>query len=341
MTNIVNLVNIELTDIFSLIKPYISFGGSSVPTIADGVTLYFKGYPEDNDSKYLLVKFIKELRKNLKTANKHFYLNIMLHMDELGKGVYDIEVLKQIIPSIDKREEDYKDKNYVDHYLVFIGEPTTKTKKDLRTKVEKLFDDGQQRSNMLQKIIPIIEPTDSNEAKLVEDIIYFKKNFGGIGFWPLPVIEGIGVELMTCLMEILPGEQTQPEEERTLAGVVNSNLKKFYQIEGAEPISGYQNFVTLHRWAGRLLFDVLLVIIAVYALLSSFICWFRSLFLRFFWLFMAVVLLFIGVFFSLLYCDPSWRNLAEGNLILFLTILVIAIIAILMFVKKSRQGELP
>jgi hypothetical protein len=152
MTNIVNLVNIELTDIFSLIKPYISFGGSSVPTIADGVTLYFKGYPEDNDSKYLLVKFIKELRKNLKTANKHFYLNIMLHMDELGKGVYDIEVLKQIIPSIDKREEDYEDKNYVDHYLVFIGEPTTKTKKDLRTKVEKLFDDGQQRSNMLQKI---------------------------------------------------------------------------------------------------------------------------------------------------------------------------------------------
>jgi amino acid transporter len=171
------------------------------------------------------------------------------------------------------------------------------------------------------KKFPIIEPTDSNEAKLVEDIIYFKKNFGGIGFWPLPVIEGIGVELMTCLMEILPGEQTQPEEERTLAGVVNSNLKKFYQIEGAEPISGYQNFVTLHRWAGRLLFDVLLVIIAVYAL--------------------AVVLLFIGVFFSLLYCDPSWRNLAEGNLILFLTILVIAIIAILMFVKKSRQGELP
>jgi hypothetical protein len=194
---------------------------------------------------------------------------------------------------------------------------------------------------MLQKIIPIIEPTDSNEAQLIEDIIYFKKNFGGIGFWPLPVIEGSGVELMTCLKEILPGEQTQPEEERTLAGVVNSNLKKFYRMEGAESISGYQNFVTLHRWGGRILFDVLLVIIVVYALLSAYICWFRSIFMRFFWPFIAVVLLFIGVFFSLLYCDPSWRNLAEGNLILFLTILVIAIIAVLMFVKKSRQGELP
>ena len=348
MTNIIDLVNIELTDTFSLVKPYISFGGSPIPTIADGVTLYFKNYPvDDDDSKYLLVEFIKKLRKNLKDSNRHYYLNIMLHMDDLGKGVYEIKVLKQFVPSIDKREKDYEDNNYVDHYLVFIGEPTTKTKKDLRNNVENLFHDGQQRSNMLQKIIPIIKPTVSNEKQLIEDIIYFKNNYGGIGFWPLPLTEGGGVALMTCLKEILPGVRTDPEEKRipkekwTLAEVVNFNLKENYRREGAEPISGYKNFVTLHRWGGRVIFDVLLAVIAVYALLSAIFCSFRLIFKRFFWPFLAVVLLFIWVFFSLLYFDPSWKNMAEGNLILFLTILVFVVVAILMFVKKSRQGDLP
>jgi hypothetical protein len=147
----------------------------------------------------------------------------------------------------------------------------------------------------------------------------------------------------------LPGGQTQPDngqtskEESALADpdAVNSKLIQNFRKAGAEPISGYQNFVTLHRWAGRIIFDLLLLTIVIFVLLYVFVCWFRALFARFWYLFMIFVLLLIWVFFSLLYFDPSWKNLAEGNLILFLMISGIAIIAIIMFIRRSIRGELP
>jgi hypothetical protein len=350
LSNIVKLVKVELTDPFSRIKPYISFGGSSVPTVVDGVTLYFDGYPDKD--KDLFVDFIKELRKDLKALRKDYYLNIMLHRDAIGKGIFDFKTLRQITPKKGKGEQGYEDQNDVDYFLVFLEEPTKETKKTLRENVEKLFT-GIQRRNMLRKIIPIITPiiTRMNHNKqqreddlkqLEDDLIYFDDNFGGVGFWTLPKNEGSGVDLMTCVKEILPWYKTQqPKKNPTLADDANTYLKNFYQKEGAILVSGYQNFVTLHRWGFRILFDLLLAIIAAYALLSAFICWFRVLFVRLFWWFISVVLFFIWVFFSLLYCDPSWKNFAEGNLILFLVILVIAVIIIFGYIKKSKLAEQP
>jgi hypothetical protein len=316
-----------------------SFGGSPVPTIADGVTLYFTNFPEDEESEYVFIQFIKKLRKHLRDIDNHYHFNLMLHMDAIGRGIYKDKVLKQLVPSNEKGKRTYEQQDFVDNYLVFIGEPSTQTKKHLREKVENIFD-GVQRRIMLQKLIPVITPVinsiDHDNRQLKDDIIYMKQNFGGIGFWTIPASEGSGVSLGTCLKEILPGSQRPPT-----TNIVNSKLEKNYRKEGAEPVSGYQNFVTLHRWGGRILFDILLVTIAVYALLSVFLCFLRTIFARFFWWFMVIILFSLWLFFSLLYFDPSWRNLAEGNLILFLTILAIAVFAVIGFVKKSRKGNLP
>jgi hypothetical protein len=341
-TNIVKLAHIKLQDIFSRIKPYLSLGTSPTPTMSNGVTIYFDGYPKDNDFKYLFLKFIKDLRTTLNGLKADYTLNIMLDMKAIGTGVYHSDSLKQIIPKMEKGAKGYEEQNIVDHFLVLIDEPTTKTKKDLRNKIEDLFT-GIERRTMLRKTIPVISPARLNKQRFEDDLIYFEDNFGGVGFWTLPISAGGGVDFLTCLMEILPGKNAQADKAPTPLDDVNVNadLFKFYRKEGAQPISGYRKFVTLHRWGGRILFDVLLALIVVYALLAKFFCRFRTLFGRFFWWFMGIILLFIGVFFSLLYCDPAWRDLAQGNLILLLVILVIAAIATFKYLKKSKQGENP
>lgn len=347
-TNIVKLAHLKLQDIFSRIKPLLSMGTSPIPTMSNGVTIYFDGYPPNSDSdKFLFLKFIKDLRTSLKALRKDYTLNIMLDMNAIGIGVYDSDSLKKIIPHIEKGANGYEEQNIVDHFLVFIEEPTKKTKKDLRNKVEELFT-GIHRRTMLRKIIPIITPTENNKQQLGDDLIYFEDNFGGVGFWTLPIKEGSGVAFLTCAKEILSIASAQAEEEpRTdkekppLADYVNADLQQLYRKHGARPVSGYRKFVTLHRWGGRILFDIMLAIIAVYALLAKFFCSFRDLFRRFFWWFMAFIFLFVGVFFSLLYFDPAWKNLARGNLILLLFILVITLISVLKYVKRSRRGEAP
>ena len=359
-TNIVKLAHIKLQDTFSKAKPFLSVGTSPVPTMSNGITIYFDGYPAKEDpDKYLFLNFIKGLSSSLKALNKDYKLNIMLDRRAIGEGVYDLESLKLIIPKKEKGANGYQDHDIVDNFLVFIEEPTKETKKILRNKVEDLFT-GIQRRTMLRKIIPIITPTKFNQDQLEDDLIYFEDNFGGIGLWTLPINNGDGVDFLTCVIEIFSVPKAQTEEESTpngkenshapktedkkdttLTGEVNAGIMELYQKEGAKPVSSYRKFVTLHRWGGRVLFDVLLAIIMVYALLAKLFCRFRDLFRRFFWWFMGIILLFVWVFFSLLYFDPAWKNLAQGNLILLLGILVIALISVFKYIKRSRQGEIP
>ncbi|SDU58441.1 peptidoglycan-binding domain-containing protein [Desulfobacula phenolica] len=347
ITNIVKLVNTKLTHTFSKIKPYVSFGSSPTPTIVDGVTLYFKGYPgykHDDHDWQLFIKFIKKLKAEFKKMRQDYHLNIMLSLYDIkydcNNGFYDFGILDEFVPDQKKEENDYNDQNDVDHFLVFIGANTKNTKKTLRENIESSFT-GMKRRNMLRKTIPIIKHTGDNEQQFIDDILYMEDNFGGIGLWTLPVSEGSGVELMTCVKEILPWNKIQDENKDILADVVNADLTKFYRKDGAKPISGYQNFVSLHRWGFRILFNLLLAIFMLYALFRAFSCRLRVLSVNFFWWFMSVCFLFVWVFFSLLYFDPSWKKLAEGNLILFLLIFVIVGIAILGYVKKIKQGEIP
>jgi len=265
---------------------------------------------------------------------------MMLHMDALGKGIYEFELLKNIIPSKEKGEDGYEDQDDVDHCLVFIGEPTTDTKKALRDKVEDLFE-GAQRSNMLQKIIPVLTPTGDDEQQFIDDIVYAKQNFGGIGFWKLPISKGKGVGFGTCLAEVWPWHKTKQIKNEIPADLVNVNLKNHYRMVGAPPVSGLKNFVVRYRWEGRILFDVLCILILIFILLWPLNCWFRRTLRRFYGWFVGFLIIFFLVGAALLSFDPSWKNLAEGNTILAVVLAAILVIVTIAFVKKSRQGEKP
>lgn len=91
----------------------------------------------------------------------------------------------------------------VDKILLFLERPTSDAKKELRLRMEEGLFKGPVRADVLRSIIPVVPPGghrfikstphedafDTTPAKefsqFDDDVVYFKDNFSGIGFWPV------------------------------------------------------------------------------------------------------------------------------------------------------------
>ncbi len=325
--NIGELVKVELTDPFSKIKPIISFGGSSTPTMADGVILYFEGIQQAEKPKIdgdLFIAFIEELKKQLKAKQKDFRLSIMLSMDDLGNNIYDFDILRQIIPEKEKGEKGYEYQDYVDHFLVFLEEPTTDSKKRLRREIENNFT-GYQRKTMLRKIIPVITPIAHDEKQLEQlkdDLIYFDDNFGGVGIWPLPITTG-----------------QESKDVATRVEEINIKLK-----EGKVQVWDFCKWICPKRWTFRIFWDASMVILVVFYLCYWRICKVRfishsnRIFSGIFLL--ALLLLSLLIFILLLYCDPH-RSFDFKDLVTDIGIIIYLVALLILWQLFVRKGKQP
>lgn len=173
--DIVRLIKIPRSDFHSRLKPYLTLGLSAAPVIGDGVTLYFEHYPQDGESVEAFSQFLDELGDKLRTDKRDFALNIMFRSEEIGKGIFDYQKLVERV----ERHTGQKQKILL---LALLQEPTTNGKKQLRQVVENALH-GEQRMKLLRHIVTVISFDGHNTDQLVDDIIYAKDNFGGIGFW--------------------------------------------------------------------------------------------------------------------------------------------------------------
>ncbi|AEI95652.1 hypothetical protein [Roseobacter litoralis] len=91
----------------------------------------------------------------------------------------------------------------VNKILLFLERPTSDAKKDLRVRMEEGLFRGTVRADILRSIIPVVPPgghrfvksTPHEDAfdttppkefsQFEDDVVYFKDNFSGIGFWPV------------------------------------------------------------------------------------------------------------------------------------------------------------
>ena len=141
--------------------------------------------------------------------------------------------------------------NLTGKILVLMDEPTADTKKKLRLDIDEdgsLY--GRKRELLLRNIIPVIEFDSRNWLQLEGDLIYFKDNFGGVGFWPLFVE---------------PKEKTENPDEAQKLGETNSvsgHLVKFFQQESrnGQPDSMLNKFVCENRWWFYMALAVLLIL---------------------------------------------------------------------------------
>ncbi len=115
--------------------------------------------------------------------------------------------------ALDPSAQNRKTAKIINKILLFLERPTTDSKKGLRFRMEQGLFQGELRRQVLRSIIPVVPPAGHREVRtsikpndpdqgnrppfsqLEDDIVYFKDNFSGIGFWP--VIDPLGGETAT------------------------------------------------------------------------------------------------------------------------------------------------
>ncbi len=293
-TNIVNVVDQKIADTSPINLKKVVASESSTK-MGDGVTLFFDAYPEDKIAVEFFLDFVETLRKKLKATGEDYALNLMLPMSAIGKGVYTYQNLEEFMNNADSKEDDE-----IDLYLVILEgaaddaskkEKGLAPKKVLRAQIEKEFS-GIRRRNMLRKIVPVVQAVGEQseaEQQFEDDLIYFEDNFGGVGFWPLPLVGAPETEDVNAKVESVFKQQSG-------LGFIAQNL----------PVNDtdYCKFVCPNRWAFRLTYDLLFVLLGAYALIATRSPLFRNLFEAYRFYFMGLAGGALLIFYSALMCDP-------------------------------------
>ncbi|SEN77213.1 hypothetical protein SAMN05428959_10350 [Duganella sp. CF517] len=342
--NIVRMLSMPMTDLASRSVPWLSFGTTGVPTRGDGVTLYFDGYPPDQDSMALYAEFINDLRRRLTEGG--FDLNIMLRHTEMGKGIYGYEKLSSVLQLGEEPEQpalygwaqhNFKHAfgipeggQYVQpRYLVLLEEPTTEIKKQLRSEVEDATM-GQARAALLRRMVPVVNFNGIAWAQLEDDLIYFDDNFGGVGFWP-------------------GTKQPEPDAAQVPAhGVARCGdlklledcIQDHFRDPPGERDALACRFVCSYRLPLRFTLDILLIALA--ATVFAYVRWCdaRPVIVKFYVAPVAAIAVAAAIFAGLMTCDPYLNNLGDGLLVP--GVLVLALIAMYFYFRsilKERDAR--
>jgi hypothetical protein len=223
---------------------------------------------------------------------------------------------------------------------VILEEPTTDAKKLLRTIVEMHFH-GEDRKDMLRKIIPVIRTgryiveDPGRLHQFQDDVIYFEDNFDGIGLWPLPVGEDQeSVTVANSLNKRIVNFLLTPIEQGT--AYVTLWTSSIWSVDALS--LRLQNFDTLYygpyRWA--YVFALLLAgsIFLIYYVLSFWVFELGVFFqahpwVRLFFFIPAGLLLLI-----FLLVDPITQNLGNWK---FVLVVVLVLVSLVVQREKSKQ----
>ncbi|HEY4319207.1 MAG TPA: hypothetical protein VGN04_16525 [Herbaspirillum sp.] len=346
--SIVKLLSIKMHSLTATISNHLPFGARFVPTNGDGVTLFFDGYPDDDVSVEVFNKFVDALRTRLRRAGAGDAINVMMRHTALGNGVYDYANLYKLLQAAEEnRNTDLlakveRDRNVRPWLLVLLEEETTDSKKQLRLRVESALH-GEQRAQLLRQIVPVITFDNDNWQQLQDDIIYFKDNFGGIGFWPMP---------MAAASAAAPAEEKGKPIDMVLpstAGVqqcdashsISECLSDFYQTQPGAQASAVCKTVCENLFVFRLTTKLAFMLLLACAVLYYCSCMWREAMARYHHA-PALIVLAIWMLLSmaLLFCDPFLRWLARGYMIpIFLVLFIIGLIAWYQYLLKERDEQ--
>jgi hypothetical protein len=290
--------------------------------MGDGVTLYFPGYPQDAEAVATFEAFVRTLRDKLKAQGRKYSLNVMFRSAELGKGIYEYPRLLTLVDDIEG-----KDKELDTLFLVLLQEPTTMDKKNLRLNIENGLH-GKDRMKLLRKVAMVLTYDGSNEGQLLDDVIYAKDNFGGIGFWPQPVASGDAAAATDGSLTVI-------------GNVLHENYMN--AVNGAAALKPAAcQYICPNRWAFRIAWDIFML-----ALLASFplyllACDWRNFFNKNFLYFIGgLIVPAVLLTFALLFCDPVWGNASNENGLLILVISAAIAYAIWNYYDQKRKADLP
>ena len=314
--NIVGLVTIPLTNFTSKAKPVITFGGSPAPIMGDGVTLYFEGYPQDKESVDAFHGFTRILSDALRAQKRKFSINFMFRSSDMGKGIFDHYKLKEVMDSIEGG-----DKSLETNFLILLEEPTAINKKQLRINIENEMH-AMDRVTMLRNIV-LIRASDKNNKQIIDDIVYAKDDYGGIGFWPQPFgVVGNAAD----------------------NGI--SNLLNSYYLDNVDAVSSRKqevcHYICPNKWVFRISWEIFALIFLVCVYLYFMRCESRV-FLdkHFIYVIAGIVAPFFLLSMALMYCDPFLSGIFKGHIFLILLLVAVFSYSIWNHQDKKRKANLP
>jgi hypothetical protein len=313
--------------------------------LPDGVVLYFPDFPNHfgKTETDKISHLVTELRKKLNAGGqeKAPSLNILLDIGDL-EGSQRIDDAGKFEDS--KRTDPIPEQKLlaglkgilvtdpaVDLMLVFLGQPVTEMKKRLRLAVENEFD-GEERVSVLRKILPVIPPNghrvETSEQgpyrQLQDDLVYFRDNFRGVAFWPVPT-----------------ARDKDPEELRNR--LVSTFAQSQAPGDGAQVLKtlvpDFCVYVCPNRLAYQIAFFVLLGLLILLALLASWSCRVRNALKKRFWHVLAGVAVLIAISVALITCDPVWND-QQLNILGGLVVFLIGS-WLFHYIRKVKQGPLP
>ncbi|MBN2527996.1 MAG: hypothetical protein JXR76_16520 [Deltaproteobacteria bacterium] len=279
--------------------------GAEYPTTGDGITIYFQRFPCNERASALfldeILKMKKMLRNHSKKTGEHLFLNIEFSQDQLCektdecKGIYSYgSLINYVKPFNDAVEV---------RLLIHLNEPNlnkkergaSKQKKKLRQDFENAYT-GSDRAKMLRRIVPILPRNSTckdeiDTDQMMDDVIYFKDNFGGAGF---PCMTVLGEEKNKDVVNQVKMEFHQDNNEYSdkimLSGIVQ-------HVPGC---------VCAWRWELRIIFNLLALLFLVLAIVSFFSFRLNQLVKRFRWQLYIGLTLFAILEVLLILFDPNW-----------------------------------
>jgi hypothetical protein len=343
-SDIVKLMSIRQRDLTSTVSNFLPFGERFAQTNGDGVTLFFDGYPDDDVSVGIFNAFVDTLRTSLRAARVGDNINVMMRHTAVGTGIYDYTNLYGLIAASDaNRTTDFlsvveRDRNMRPRFLVLIEEPTTDSKKQLRSQIESGLH-GEKRMTVLRQLVPIITFDHENWTQLQDDIIYSKDNFGGIGFWPMPM-----TQLATGDHTVKPDDglpMTADVQQCDVSTSVSRCLVDFYQTPPGAESSVICTTVCENLFAFHLATNLAIVLAIGCAALYFVSCRWREMMTRYYHApALAIGALCIVLVLSLLFCDPFLRWLERGYVIpIVLVLVMLVVIASYQYRLRARDEQ--
>jgi len=179
-------------------------------------------------------------------------------------------------------------------------------------------------------MVPVIEFDGRNWKQLEDDIVYFKDNFGGIGFWPLQVNEPEAAEEMPFRCDAIES--------------VSGCLVRYFQSTSwyGEQESFLEKFVCENRAYFRIAVGLLTALCLVYSGLYFYSCRIHNRIENFYviYLLLIVVPTIIAALLLLTY-DPQFEPLSQGNLPLILVVFGGIALSIIVYQRKKKQMRKP
>jgi len=304
-------VDSRLQDWRSQLKATMSFL-EPPPTMGDGLTIYFEGVDKEDAGRFaafferFMPALIDKMREHaLRGRRQGYALNVVIPDHMLDKvpayrfnRLFGYLVRAEGLTLKDNRiteniETVEKSGKFSLHYLVLLSEPTTDSKKDLRRSVE--YPDvpslkGSNREFFLRSLIPVVTYSGADDLQFVDDLIYFKDNFGGVALWPLPLNQpdpAQGANIYRMLGEVLVGT-TESAKQQSLC-----------------------SFICLNRWWLRVGMLVALLVGIVAWSLRWFSCHALVQSDNYFWFLVGGGVLFMLPLIAMLNCDIYLREWLE------------------------------